>query len=96
MTPLKTDLICEIIRKSQCNLLERKGVNGGCSNGSDHFEEMVCNWVRLNARDYREHFRCCLEALSTSELGDILKTVATTGKDLNQILDNSPSFVERV
>ncbi len=93
MSPLKTDLICEIIRKSQCNLLEKKGYNN--QNGSDHCEEQVINWVRYNARGYREHFRDCLEILSTSELGDILKTVATTGKHLNEILDKSPAFEER-
>lgn len=93
MSPLKTDLICEIIRKSQCNLLEQKGYNK--SNGSDQCEEQVMNWVRYNARGYREHFRDCLEIHSTSELGDILKKVATTGQHLNEILDNSPAFVER-
>ena len=93
MSPLKADLICEIIRKSQCNLLEKKGFNQ--PNGSRSCEDQVVSWVRHNARDYREHFRCCLESLSTSELGDILKQVATTGKDLNEILDQAPSFEER-
>lgn len=93
MSPLKADLICEIIRKSQCNLLEKKGFNK--SNGTDANEEAVLSWVRHNARDYREHFRCCLEELSTSELGEILKIVATTGKDLNEILLQAPGFVER-
>lgn len=93
MSPLKADLICEIIRKSQCNLLEKKGFHK--TNGNDNCEEQVLFWVRHNAREYREHFRCCLEALSTSELGDILKNVATTGKDLNEILIQSPGFVER-
>ena len=93
MSPLKTDLICEIIRKSQCNLFEQKGYNK--QNGSDQCEEQVMNWVRYNARGYREHFRNCLEIHSTSELGDILKKVVTTGKHLNEILDQSPEFVER-
>ncbi len=93
MSPLKTDLICEIIRKSQCNLLEKKGY--AKLNGSDECEEQVMNWVRYNARCYREHFRDCLEVHSTAELGDILKSVATSGKHLNEILDKLPVFVER-
>ncbi|MFQ5481866.1 MAG: hypothetical protein ACE5ER_03815 [Nitrospinaceae bacterium] len=93
MSQLKIDLICEIIRKSQCNFLEKRGFH--CNNGSDPNEERLLNWVRHNAREYREHFRSCLEGYSTSDLGEILKTLANSEKDLNDILDKAPLFMEK-
>ncbi len=83
MSRIKDDLICEIIRVSQTNLLGRKQSeeNGG--------ESSVVEWIRKNAANYRRVFMDRLAEFSTSELGDILNQLTRTGKDLNQILEGS-------
>ncbi len=91
MSALKSDLICEIIRKSQTNLLKKKtGDNGDCN------EQLVLHWVKNNAKSYRDYYCDQLSHCSTSELGVILKELQESMKDLNDLLINSPSFVEKV
>ncbi len=82
MNRIKEDLICEIIRLSQTNLLDKK-----CSNMSCEAKEQVAvDWVRKNAADYRVDFHSRLDVYSASRLGEILKDLAETKKDLNDIL----------
>ena len=83
MSLIKADLICEIIRLSQTNLLDKK-----CANmSSDTQEQVAVDWVRKNAADYRLDFQSRLEVYSATRLGEILKDLTDTGKDLNEILE---------
>lgn len=83
MSRIKADLICEIIRLSQTNLLDKKCANMSC----DTQEQVAVDWVRKNAADYREDFQSRLEVYSATRLGEILKDLTGTGKDLNEILE---------
>ena len=83
MSRIKADLICEIIRLSQTNLLDKKCANMSC----DTQEEVAVDWVRKNAADYRLDFQSRLEVYSATRLGEILKDLTGTGKDLNEILE---------
>jgi len=83
MSRIKDDLICEIIRVSQQNLLGRKQSETGDSGGGDG----VINWIKNNAKNYRESFMVRLDAFSARELGDILSKLTGSGKDLNQVLE---------
>lgn len=87
MHQVKSDLICEIIRASQTNLLEKKSFDA--EYGSDEYERNVMDWVRNNARIYREHFRETLAACSCSRLSEILKELTYTQKDLEEIFDGN-------
>jgi len=84
MSRIKADLICEIIRLSQTNLLDKKCANMSC----DTQEQVAVDWIRKNAADYRTDFQCKLEVYSTTRLGEILKDLTDTGKDLNEILES--------
>ena len=83
MSRIKADLICEIIRLSQTNLLDKKCANMSC----DTQEQVAVDWVRKNAADYRLDFQSRLEIYSATRLGEILKDLTGTGKDLNEILE---------
>jgi len=83
MSRIKDDLICEIIRVSQTNLLGRKQSQIEGSEG----EEGVIDWIKNNAASYRESFMVSLNAFSARELGDILSKLTGSGKDLNQVLE---------
>ena len=83
MSLIKADLICEIIRLSQTNLLDKKCANMSC----DTQEQVAVDWVRKNAADYRVNFQSRLEVYSATRLGEILKDLTGTGKDLNEILE---------
>ena len=83
MSLIKADLICEIIRLSQTNLLDKKCANMSC----DTQEQVAVDWVRKNAADYRVDFQSKLEVYSATRLGEILKDLTGTGKDLNGILE---------
>ena len=83
MSRIKADLICEIIRLSQTNLLDKKCANMSC----DTQEQVAVDWVRKNAADYRVDFQSRLEVYSATRLGEILKDLTDTGKDLNEILE---------
>jgi len=88
MNPVKQDLISEIIRLSQTNLLRRfKG-----QSGSDEHERGCVDWIRKNAANYRKHFQDRLENISTQGLGKILKELKGSQKDLNDILDDCLNF----
>ncbi len=92
MTQIKSDLICEIIRKSQTRLLEKKG---WAVDRSEACEQSVLEWVKNNARGYRDHYKHQLEACSTGKLSDILKCLNESDKHLNDILNKAPAFVEK-
>jgi len=83
MSQIKDDLICEIIRVSQTNLLGRKQSEEGEADG----EIGVLNWIKNNAADYRKSFMASLGEFSARELSDILGKLTGTGKDLNQVLE---------
>ena len=83
MSKIKADLICEIIRLSQTNLLDKKCANMSC----DTQEQVAVDWVRKNAADYRVDYQLRLEVYSATRLGEILKDLTDTGKDLNDILE---------
>jgi hypothetical protein len=87
MSLIKADLICEIIRLSQTNLLDKKCANMSC----DTQEQVAVDWVRKNAADYRVDFQSKLEVYSATRLGEILKDLTGTGKDLNGILEGIES-----
>ena len=83
MSRIKEDLICEIIRLSQTNLLDKKCANMSC----DTQEQVAVDWVRKYAADYRLGFQSKLEVYSATRLGEILKDLTDTGKDLNDIFE---------
>ena len=83
MSRIKEDLICEIIRLSQTNLLDKKCANMSC----DTQEQVAVDWIRKNAADYRVNFQSRLEVHSATRLGEIFKDLTDTGKDLNEILE---------
>jgi hypothetical protein len=83
MSRIKEDLICEIIRLSQTNLLDKKCANMSC----DTQEQVAVDWIRKNAADYRVNFQSRLEVYSATRLGEIFKDLTDTGKDLNEILE---------
>ncbi|MBC8287382.1 MAG: hypothetical protein H8E42_07895 [Nitrospinae bacterium] len=84
MNRIKEDLICEIIRLSQTKLLDKKCANMSC----EAQEQVAVDWVRKNAADYRVDFQSRLEAYSATRLGEILKDLTDTGKDLSDILED--------
>jgi len=51
--------------------------------------------VKNNACDYRNHYKQQLEAHSTGELSGFLKCLNETDKDLKDILNTAPAFVEK-
>lgn len=83
MNQIKEDLICEIIRLSQTNLLDRKCANKNC----EEQEQIAADWIRQNAADYRTDFQSRLDVFPASKLGEILKTLSNSGKDLSGILE---------
>ena len=87
MSQIKEDLICEIIRLSQTNLLDRKCANMSCETQ----EQVAVDWIRKNAADYRVDFQTRLNTYSASRLGEILRDLTESGKDLNDILKENGS-----
>ncbi len=83
MSQIKDDLICEIIRVSQTNLLGRKQSGAEDQQG----EESILAWIKSNAANYRTSFMTDLNAFSTTELGEILSKLTKSGTDLSQILE---------
>jgi len=92
MTQIKSDLICEIIRKSQTRFLNNKGWT---AERSEACEQSVLEWVKNNACGYRNHYKQQLEAYSTGELSEFMKCLNETDKDLKDILDKAPAFIEK-
>ena len=67
MSQVKEDLICEIIRLSQTNLLDKK-----CANqNSEKQEQIAVDWIRKNAAEYRTNFQSRLDIFPASLFGDI-------------------------
>ena len=87
MSQIKADLICEIIRLSQTNLLDKKCANMSCETQ----EQVAVDWIRKNAADYRVDFQTRLNTYSASRLGEILRDLTESGKDLNEILKENGS-----
>ena len=87
MNQIKDDLICEIIRVSQTNLLEKKRAQSSEKSG----EKVVLDWIRCNAASYREGFIVCLKPYPATELGDMLSELTQSGKDLSEILKDHRS-----
>ena len=83
MSQIKDDLICEIIRVSQTNLLGRKQSQTEGHNG----EEGILDWIKCNAANYRKSFMIHLDSFSATELGEILSKLTKSGEDLSQILE---------
>lgn len=87
MSRIKEDLICEIIRLSQTNLLDKKCANMSCETQ----EQVAVDWIRKNAADYRVDYHSRLDVFSASRLGEILRDITETGKDLDDILEETES-----
>ena len=90
MSQIKADLICEIIRLSQRNLLGRKTTGSGLDE-----ETAVVDWIRNNAAEYRKYFMSQLESFSSTELGDLFKTLSESGNDLDQVMQEVPAFAKK-
>jgi hypothetical protein len=54
-------------------------------------EQVAVDWIRKNAANYRVDFHSRLDSYSASKLGEILKALTGTGKDLNDILEEMES-----
>jgi hypothetical protein len=81
MDPIKYDLVNEVIRVSQTNLLENQPG-----------ERAVLEWIQKNAASYREHYNKSLEGFSNQELCGMLKELSGSGKILDDVLTNVPAF----
>ena len=82
MSRIKEDLVCEIIRVSQTNLLDKKKAE--CSKESEN--DVVMDWIRSHAASYRADFKECLGLYSAADLGDMLSELTQSKKDLSEIL----------
>ncbi len=85
MSQIKDDLICEIIRISQTNLLGKKTAESR----EDPGEGNVLEWIKNNAASYRRNFMGRLEGFSATELSEILNKLTRSGKDLSEILNTN-------
>ena len=88
MSRIKDDLVCEIIRVSQTNLLAKKKAE--CSEESG--DDIIMEWIRRNAASYREDYKECLNSYSSVELGDMLNTLTHSRKDLGEISKKYPQY----
>lgn len=91
MTRIKEDLICEIIRLSQTNLLSRKKAEGINGNG----EQIVLDWINKNAKGYRNRNGARLGSFSASELAEMLQELKGSKKDLDEILETSSPTISQ-
>ena len=83
---IKDDLVCEIIRVSQTNLLARKKNESTEESGDD----AVIKWIQSNAASYRSKYEDCLDSYSALELGDMLSRLTQSQVDLDKILKKYP------
>ena len=88
MSRIKDDLVCEIIRVSQTNLLAKKKAE--CSEESG--DNIIMEWIRRNAASYREDYKECLDSYSSVELGDMLNMLTHSKKDLGEVLKKYPQY----
>jgi hypothetical protein len=86
VSQVKDDLVCEIIRVSQTNLLARKKNESNEGSG----DEIVMKWIQLNAASYRKNYQERLDSFSALELGDMLSVLTQSKKDLDEILKKYP------
>ncbi|MGP0565074.1 hypothetical protein ACTRW9_06975 [Nitrospina sp. 32_T5] len=93
MSRIKADLICEIIRKSQTNYLEKQGWSD--PGKPEISEQFVLEWVRNHAKQYREYYVAQLQMYSTTRLGEILKALTESGKDLTDVIHRAPQFADK-
>ena len=93
MSRIKADLICEIIRKSQTNYFEKQGWSDPSK--PEISEQFVLDWVKNHAKQYREYYVAQLQMYSTTRLGEILKTLTETRKDLTDIIHRAPQYSEK-
>ena len=84
MQQVKSDLICEIIRASQTNLLEKKKL--AAENSPDDDDRCVTDWIFKDAQRYRERFCEELESCTCKKLSDILKELTHSKTDLEEML----------
>ena len=88
MSRIKDDLVCEIIRVSQTNLLAKKKAE--CSEESG--DDIIMEWIRRNAASYREDYKECLDSYSSVELGNMLNMLTHSKKDLGEVLKKYPQY----
>ena len=88
MSRIKDDLVCEIIRVSQTNLLAKKKAE--CSEESG--DDAIIEWIRCNAASYREDYKEWLSSHSSLELGDMLNILTNSSKDLGEIFKEYPQY----
>ena len=88
MDPIKYDLVNEVIRVSQINLLAKHQDN-------EPEEQSVVEWIQKNAASYRDHYNRSLEEFSNQELSGILKELSRSGKNLDDLLTNFPAFQDK-
>ena len=88
MSKIKDDLVCEVIRVSQTNLLGKKKADCNEKSGND----VVIDWIRRNAANYREDLKERLSSYSSEELGDMLSELTRSKKDLSEIFGNYTSL----
>ncbi len=94
MSPLKKDLICEIIRTSQTNLLEKKRTESDSDCEED--DAGILAWIQQHAAEYRSFFGDRLEELSPTELGSLLRKLKDNPQsELSRILENCPVHFEQ-
>ena len=86
MSRIKDDLVCEIIRVSQTNLLAIKKTESTEESGDD----AVIKWIQSNAASYRRKYEDCLDSYSALELGDMLSRLTESQTDLDKILKKYP------
>ena len=86
MSRIKDDLVCEIIRVSQTNLLDKKKAEYSKESEND----VVMDWIRSNAASYRKDFKARLGSYSAADLGGMLSELTKSKKDLSEILGNYP------
>ena len=85
MDSIKYDLVNEVIRVSQTNLLAKQ-------QASQPEEAAVLDWIQKNAASYRKHYNKSLEIFSNQELCGILKELNNSEKNLDDILTDFPAF----
>jgi hypothetical protein len=83
---IKDDLVCEIIRVSQTNLLAIKKTESAEESG----EDTVMKWIQSNAASYRNKYQEYLDSYSAIELGDILSRLTQSKTGLDEILKKYP------
>ena len=88
MSRIKDDLVCEIIRVSQTNLLAKKKAECTEESGDD----AIIEWIRCNAASYRKDYKECLNSHSSVELGDMLNMLTNSSKDLGEIFKEYPQY----